>query len=220
MKKLEDFSFPIIQRPDLKLNLISTKLTITDSTYNPFANVWYYYYKFEGEISVKNIGNSPVSNFYFVSQRYSGNPCYPRWEDIYKKVLLPNDSILISVQYKTDNFSTSKYLLVEFYAFAANELLELHSSDNFFANKVNITTSIQNAQKLENIVIYPNPCRDRFFIKNLPVKNFKIVDILGQEVLNIVNHNEDKPISGTLLPSGIYFIQLKGAVFPKMIIKE
>jgi len=217
LKKLEDFSFPIIQRPDLKLNLISTKLTITDSTYNPFANVWYYYYKFEGEISVKNIGNSPVSNFYFVSQRYSGNPCYPRWEDIYKKVLLPNDSILISVQYKTDNFSTSKYLLVEFYAFAANELLELHSNDNFYANKVNVTTSIQKTLKLENIVIYPNPCHDQFFIKNLPVKNFKIVDILGQEVLNIKNHNEYEPISASQLSSGSYFIKGNESTFSKII---
>jgi hypothetical protein len=217
LKKLEDFSFPIIQRPNLKLDLISTKLTITDSTYNPFANVWYYYYKFEGEISVKNIGNSPVSNFYFVSQRYSGNPCYPRWEDIYKKVLLPNDSILISVQYKTDNFSTSKYLLVEFYTFAANELLELHSSDNFFANKVNVTTSIQKTLKLENIVIYPNPCHDQFFIKNLPVKNFKIVDILGQEVLNIKNHNENEPISASQLSPGSFFIKIDESTFTKII---
>lgn len=217
LKKLEDFSFPIIQRPNLKLDLISSKLTITDSLYNPFIKVWYYYFRFESVLAVKNIGNIPVSNFHFASHRYSGNPCHHRWENTYRKVILPNDSILISVQYKTENFSTDKELDVEFYAFAANELLELHSNDNFYANKVNVTTSIQNAQKLENIVIYPNPCRDQFFIKNLPVKNFKIVDKLGQEVLNIKNHNEYEPISASQLSSGSYFIKIDESTFTKII---
>ena len=67
LKKLDDFSFPIIQRPNLKIDLISSKLTITDSLYNPFIKVWYYYFRFESVLSVKNIGNSPVSNFHFAS---------------------------------------------------------------------------------------------------------------------------------------------------------
>jgi hypothetical protein len=220
LKKLDDFSFPIIKRPELKLDLISSKLTITDSLYNPFIKVWYYYFRFESVLSVKNIGNSPVSNFHFASHQYSRNPCYPRWENTYRKVILTNDSILISVQYKTENFSADKELDVEFYAFAANELLENNSIDNFLAKQIKVITSIQNNHIIDNILIYPNPCRDEIYIKNIPTQNFKIVNIFGQEVLNIVNHNEDKPISGTLLPSGIYFIQLKGAVFPKMILKE
>ena len=220
LKKLEDFSFPKIQRPNLKLDLISSKLTIADSVYNPIGNVWYYYLKFESVISVKNIGNSPVSSFRFASHNYSRDPCYPRWENTYRKVLLPNDSINVSVQYTTDNYTSYKYLNVEFYAFAANELLELNSNDNFYVMQVKVTTSIQNNQLNDKILIYPNPLQNQFYIKNVPEQNFKIVNTLGQEVMNIENHKEDEPISSALLPSGIYFVQFKGAVFSKMIVKE
>jgi len=220
LKKLEDFSFPKIQRPNLKLDLISSKLTIADSVYNPIGNVWYYYLKFESVISVKNIGNSPVSSFRFASHNYSRDPCYPRWENTYRKVLLPNDSINVSVQYTTDNYTSYKYLDVEFYAFAANELLELNSNDNFYVMQVKVTTSIQNNQLNDKILIYPNPLQNQFYIKNVPEQNFKIVNTLGQEVMNIENHKEDEPISSALLPSGIYFVQFRGAVFSKMIVKE
>ncbi len=57
----------------------------------------------------------------------------------------------------------------------------------------------------------------KFFIKNLPVKNFKIVNLFGQEVLNIENHNEDKPISVSLLSSGSYFIKGIESTFFKII---
>ena len=109
---------------------------------------------------------------------------------------------------------------VEFYAFAANELLELNSNDNFYVMQVKVTTSIQNNQLNDKILIYPNPLQNQFYIKNVPEQNFKIVNTLGQEVMNIENHKEDEPISSALLPSGIYFVQFRGAVFSKMIVKE
>ena len=74
-----------------------------------------------------------------------------------------------------------------------------------------ITEVAQVEEKESHIRFYPNPCHDklRFSTTNdIKPHNVNIIDVTGQIHLNALIHHKDE-IDVSLLPSGLYFIQLE-----------
>lgn len=91
----------------------------------------------------------------------------------------------------------------------------------FFQASINIpcdTTYVTSTEDKKNInnnfLIYPNPFKDNIFIRNCLQDNsctfyqYKITNILGIIIKQGLCNNNETPINVSLLPEGIYFIEL------------
>lgn len=85
------------------------------------------------------------------------------------------------------------------------------------------STALENIKQLD-IELYPNPAKDKLFIKNgaeTKLSTYTITDISGRQLTNKPINNVEKYISLTHLQTGVYFITLHGenGILTKKIIK-
>lgn len=80
--------------------------------------------------------------------------------------------------------------------------------DNVSLPALYITSSLNDAQvQTDNVMIYPNPAKDRVYIKNLsPESSVVLFDALGQAVVNQIMANT---MNISYLPNGVYYMQIK-----------
>lgn len=146
---------------------------------------------------------------------------------IYVDVENENDSLVIQLN-KSLNCSNTigSFLIDETKTMVTPKGNEIKTSSNGGLYKIEIVgpgtsewykifvrvtkpTSVKNTVSLSNIVIYPNPATNSFFVENASnVETLKIYDITGTLVLLIENtFNKDLlEIDITKLPVGQYFI--------------
>ena len=88
-------------------------------------------------------------------------------------------------------------------------------SDNFEEDCSGLNDMAQN----ENITIYPNPAKDKFFVGFEGFMAIKLYDVLGKEVLN-QNATGTAEIDVKNLPAGMYFVRIqtdKGVMVKKVV---
>lgn len=68
---------------------------------------------------------------------------------------------------------------------------------------------IQEIESNKDFILYPNPTRNYFYLKNIECESFKLIDLNGRVVLNSKCHSERERINiPEHLQSGIYFLHL------------
>ncbi|MBL4623644.1 MAG: T9SS type A sorting domain-containing protein, partial [Flavobacteriales bacterium] len=73
-----------------------------------------------------------------------------------------------------------------------------------------LTNSIlSNAEKKQELLIYPNPTSDRITINSKPGEVIKIYDIMGRDVLSVMS-TENMEINASKLVKGLYIISVGG----------
>lgn len=75
--------------------------------------------------------------------------------------------------------------------------------------RVSNPTSVNKTFSNSNLLIYPNPAKENFFVENAnQVNQVKVIDILGSEILTIENtfRKDVLDIDISKLPAGQYFI--------------
>ncbi|MFZ4796220.1 MAG: T9SS type A sorting domain-containing protein [Bacteroidia bacterium] len=75
--------------------------------------------------------------------------------------------------------------------------------------RVSNPTSIKNSFSNTNLLIYPNPAKENFFVENTnQVSQVKVIDIMGADVLTIENtfRKDVMDIDISKLPAGQYFV--------------
>jgi Leucine-rich repeat (LRR) protein len=145
---------------------------------------------------------------------------------------IKNAKIIINDDAKiyTDNSGTKKLELANgSYSAIVSKNGFVNDTANFsikYADKnINITlqtvTAITRKTK-SNILIYPNPVSDNFFVKNAENSMMTITDICGRNILRKKLDTNRQNINITNLPSGIYIINitLKKSIFRTKIIKK
>ena len=77
--------------------------------------------------------------------------------------------------------------------------------------KETIVTKLAKLDRLlEELVIYPNPVEQLFYIKSdSKIKNVTFIDLTGKEVLFIENYNSNDPIHNSVVTTGIYFAKVR-----------
>ncbi|SDG39605.1 T9SS type A sorting domain-containing protein [Psychroflexus sediminis] len=92
------------------------------------------------------------------------------------------------------------------------------TTDNTMAlNDTAITLNIESCstqlsvidQNKSDIKLYPNPASDYVFISDVNVKNIRILDITGKQVIETTSYQKNKGLYIGNLKSGIYFISVK-----------
>lgn len=87
-------------------------------------------------------------------------------------------------------------------------------------NSLSKIVTLQSSVK-PSIVIYPNPATDHLYIKNeLNYHDLIITDLAGKVVLKKIIVNGLNNISINQIPSGTYFIRLKGNTENKTVIEK
>ncbi|HLO52784.1 MAG TPA: T9SS type A sorting domain-containing protein [Saprospiraceae bacterium] len=88
----------------------------------------------------------------------------------------------------------------------------------------NLVLSNIDLSELDNLVVYPNPSKDIFYVKSqTEITTYKIKTANGVEIKNEFSNKTNFPINISELPNGIYFIQftmLNGVIYNKIIIKS
>lgn len=75
--------------------------------------------------------------------------------------------------------------------------------------KVNNPTAVKNILTNVNLLLYPNPTKEKCFVENTnQVEQIKVIDIMGSEVLSIDNtfRKDALDIDISMLPAGQYFV--------------
>jgi hypothetical protein len=70
---------------------------------------------------------------------------------------------------------------------------------------------INNYQKEENIVIYPNPTKQNIFVKNLalqPNSSLIMFDVLGKQIINQPLHSINQSVDIRGVSKGVYFLKI------------
>lgn len=88
----------------------------------------------------------------------------------------------------------------------------------------NLVLSITDLNLLNNLVVYPNPSKDIFYVKSqTEITTYKIITANGVEIKNEFVNKMNFPLNISKLPNGIYLIQftmLDGVIYNKKIIKS
>jgi len=88
----------------------------------------------------------------------------------------------------------------------------------------NLVLSNIDLSELDNLVVYPNPSKDIFYVKSqTEITSYKIKTANGVEIKNEFLNKTNFPINISELPNGLYFIQftmLNGVIYNKIIIKS
>ena len=82
-----------------------------------------------------------------------------------------------------------------------------------------ILVSIDAAEEIANIAVYPNPTKDIVTIANAEGKNIVIVNSLGQVVANIENAAANQTIDVANFANGTYFVKVDAEVVKLNVVK-
>ena len=82
-----------------------------------------------------------------------------------------------------------------------------------------ILVSIDAAEEIANIAVYPNPTKDMVTVANAEGKNIVIVNSLGQVVANIENAAANQTIDVANFANGTYFVKVDAEVVKLNVVK-
>ncbi|APZ46036.1 hypothetical protein BW723_06885 [Polaribacter reichenbachii] len=108
---------------------------------------------------------------------------------------------------------------------ASNDKLLLATIGSIYISNQGVSLSVEDNNAKEEISLYPNPAANFLNLKvdNQQIKEVKIYNLLGKEVLKtLLKGDEKKQINISNLSKGMYVIQIKTDVntFAKKIIKQ
>jgi hypothetical protein len=127
-------------------------------------------------------------------------------ESIQKEVILNID------QYRADIKEGIRFVGV--FVDVNNAISEVRENDNVFFYPTPINTLVGNEKVLntEELKLYPNPVRDKVYLKNyrIDIDRIEIINVMGEMIMVDITEEKvlNKGISIETLPCGLYMVRL------------
>ncbi|MDR0602825.1 MAG: T9SS type A sorting domain-containing protein [Bacteroidales bacterium] len=80
-------------------------------------------------------------------------------------------------------------------------------TEQFICSYTNIISANENMEK--NIIVFPNPARDYFFVTNVQNANIILYDLLGKEICSQYSKEEQATLYTENIPSGLYILKIQ-----------
>jgi hypothetical protein len=105
------------------------------------------------------------------------------------------------------------------------ELVYIRNPESSYGCDYNNMGSGIDEKNNNNLHAYPNPTKDKLFIKNheFTINHIQIIDLLGRLLMDIIPQNESEIVLDMKsLPSGLYFVKasINGSVVMEKVIKQ
>ena len=142
-------------------------------------------------------------------------------DTLVKLVDYPNIADTI-YQHSQSNFTvpSNGIYYIGFHAYSAPDMWQLIIDDVTLAQ----ASGINEATTLSNLSIFPNPVKNELNITSTAsLKNVKIINAIGQEIMNENVSGNHYRINTSSYNKGIYFVQIeseKGKTTKKFIVSE
>ncbi|MDX2171875.1 MAG: T9SS type A sorting domain-containing protein [Bacteroidota bacterium] len=150
---------------------------------------------------------------------FCADVCYSASEDSVEFTILPNDSLLFSLDFYTDAIPDSGSVKVGF--------RNINNTNNSYSVRLRASTlPIQigineNTKYIPNFSLYPNPSKDQTAVVTDETEySFTIQDYMGKEVYFAINN---PIITTSQFKNGVYFISLKtknGTYSRKLVVQN
>lgn len=105
---------------------------------------------------------------------------------------------------------------------APNSSLETITNNNKSCRQILISSNQE--EKIDNVLIYPNPTQNQIFIENLPAgkKEMSILDLSGKELKRIYSFGTETSIDLSDFQAGIYILRIfsEGQVINRKIVVQ
>ncbi|MFZ4798780.1 MAG: T9SS type A sorting domain-containing protein [Bacteroidia bacterium] len=186
----------------------NTNLNTSTDEWHPYSADSFYYNN-KGQISnmiswVTFFNDLGTTNFAQLSnESYQYNAANKLIEIVSKNIIdsvLKNESKIV-VEYNNQNKATLAY---GYKAINATDWATDANEKYIFDESVlSVKSSFENEK---NYLIFPNPASQILYIEQEEVYSFEVFDITGKSVIQ--NTLNDKEVNVSLLPNGIYYIQL------------